>query len=503
MKKGILSIDIADSALRYVYAEKRNKEYCVLKAGKAAVGVDLSVEGNLAQAINNLIVEKQIYVDSVYLTISRSDSIVHQVTLPALSHKEMQEVVSSEIERLPSFQKGKFEFIYKRYPAAKGKNKVVFAAVNRQFLKGSLKEIDDLKLLLRNVEVSPLNLKEIAPLIQTADNYATSCDAIFYLDEKEAYFSIIEDGKYKLVYKLSSGIQQYVLAASQEAKERVIAAWVAELKRVLRSYGLEKGNKEVGRMALIWDQEQIPDLGHIMRNAVADIDVIVPFLNKITNIAVEGEHNVNPIYVLALMPIIARANRLKLDFPSDHFIKLFQVKKYLVKVSVVALAVAGSALLVFGTHSYNLSQKITSLKKETKILRSTIKARKKEEGMLLAKRKEYEATKEQVLAQATYVKQLNRVSWAQVFSIVSAELPQDIALTSFKFSESGRASIKGQAFTMEPIAELIRRIDDSTILQKGKFDFLREKEVEDKKLYNFGIFAKLREAEKKDDTIEN
>ncbi len=91
------------------------------------------------------------------------------------------------------------------------------------------------------------------------------------------------------------------------------------------------------------------------------------------------------------------------------------------------------------------------------------------------------------------------MSWAEVFAIVANELPEDLALSSFKFSEHGKADIKGEAFNMESIAELIRRIDESAILNKGKFDFLREKKVKEEKLFNFGILAKLKEEQKADD----
>lgn len=110
----------------------------------------------------------------------------------------------------------------------------------------------------------------------------------------------------------------------------------------------------------------------------------------------------------------------------------------------------------------------------------------------------YRETRQRILQQATYVRELNRVSWSQVLAIVSQEMPQDLALTSFSFKGGGQAVIKGEAFDMENISGLIRKIDTSSILQKGSFDYLREREItrseseESDKYYQFGITARLR-----------
>jgi hypothetical protein len=94
---------------------------------------------------------------------------------------------------------------------------------------------------------------------------------------------------------------------------------------------------------------------------------------------------------------------------------------------------------------------------------------------------------------------VNRVSWSEVLAIVASEMPVDLALTDFKFSESGVATIKGQAFEMESVSELIRRTEASQFLERGKFDFLRERNVDDMNFYEFGIFANLKKQEEPSD----
>jgi len=96
------------------------------------------------------------------------------------------------------------------------------------------------------------------------------------------------------------------------------------------------------------------------------------------------------------------------------------------------------------------------------------------------------------------------VSWSQVLAVVSQEHPDDLALTSFKFSESGGASIIGQAFAMESIANLMRQIEDSAILEKGRFDFLKERELKEVNYYDFGLTAQLKKKkEEQDDKKSN
>jgi Tfp pilus assembly protein PilN len=114
---------------------------------------------------------------------------------------------------------------------------------------------------------------------------------------------------------------------------------------------------------------------------------------------------------------------------------------------------------------------------------------------LYAKRDQYMNIREGLLNQATFIKKLNRVSWSQVFSVVSDELPQNIGLTSFEFRDGGSATFSGEALTVETIAELMRSIDSSAILTNPQFDFLREKMEGEQKIFTFGIFAQLKSNE--------
>lgn len=112
---------------------------------------------------------------------------------------------------------------------------------------------------------------------------------------------------------------------------------------------------------------------------------------------------------------------------------------------------------------------------------------------LYRQRDEYLAVRQGLLDQANYIKTLNRVAWSQVLSVFAEEMPKDMALTSFKFNETGKVSFFGDSLEVETVSELIRRIDTSAILEKGMFDFFTEKVVDEQKIYSFGILAQLQD----------
>jgi len=158
-------------------------------------------------------------------------------------------------------------------------------------------------------------------------------------------------------------------------------------------------------------------------------------------------------------------------------------------VSLMFILCIGIGCTIF---SENFHKKTRALQAKTKVVSEKIEHLRIESKQLFEEREEYLGTRQRLLDQATFVNMLNRVSWSQVFSVFAKELPEEVALKSFKFSESGKAHIKGMAFQMDSIAAIIRRIEDSAILEDGKFDFLRENNIKDKKVYDFSIFAKLK-----------
>jgi hypothetical protein len=157
--------------------------------------------------------------------------------------------------------------------------------------------------------------------------------------------------------------------------------------------------------------------------------------------------------------------------------------------------VLGAAGYFLGLQCLEYYRKQVSIKKEITSTVEAINNLKTATQELYRQRDEYLVVRQGLLDQANYIKTLNRVEWSQVLSVFAEEMPNDMALTSFKFNENGNVSFIGDSREVETVAELLRRINNSTILEMGVFDFFTEKVVEEQKIFNFGILAKLRKNE--------
>ena len=495
MAKGLLGLEISDKILRYVYLEKEQSDYCVIKADKIEIKINPSAPGSLYKIVQSILEQKDIQPRRIFVTISRRDTAIHQTLLPKMSSSELDEVVSGEIEKIPVFYHRNFDYIYKSYPYSNEKNRIIFAATSRKILNFIIQEIQKTNIRFQDLDISPLNLKEILPLPKSSKHL----EAFFVIQDHQSYLGIFEDHQYKLLYKSALGLDHISTAASQLGKEHILSSLMAEMKRAIKSYLSENKKAELNFLWLLWDKEVVFDLDQRIAHDLG-LEVEVLYMKKMQKIKVTKEKHLNPVYVIPLLPIIYHIRRLKAQFSFTHFFRSIQIKNYLLKTVVMSLSfivILGSAL---GLLYSDLQQKITQGKREKQQISQELKSLDAKSKDLFQKEKEYLAIRQKLLNQATYVAHLNRVSWAQVFSVFSEELPEKMALMSFKFSSSGKAQIKGQAFEMESIAELIRRIDESSILEKGKFDFLRENQIQDQKFFDFGILAHLKkESEKNHD----
>ena len=488
MARGLLGIEIAERTLRYVFVEKEANVYRIVKAGKSTVDVDLSVPGSLFQAIQSILETEQLSPDRIFLTVSRRDTVIHQVTLPKMSARELEEVVSGEIEKIPVFFSRNFDYIFHSYPDDDEKVRVLFAAVGRNILDAIIREVQKTERPCRELEIFPLNLKDVLPLA----GVGRGCEVLCVVHDHVTYINIIQDGEYRHFYQSSKGAQQLSTAISEMGKENILANLTSEIKRVLQSYVSRGAKNKIERIWLAWDHEAEPSLDQrIAKDTGLPVEVL--HLGRLEKIVASQSYQANPVYLPALTPIIFHVYHHKPTFSLSHFFRHLQLKSYVAKVvaaSAIVMAVAGIVAAGVIGHFHQQTdvviQEVASLNKE-------ITLQKREADFLLKRHQEYLDVRDRLLKQASYVNELNRVSWSEVLAVFAKELPEDLALSQFKFSESGSASIKGETFQMEAIAELIRRIDDSAILQGGKFDFLKEKKVEEYRLYNFGILAKLKD----------
>ncbi len=490
MLKRYLGIDISDDFIRYVYLKTKPFSNTIVKAGKAKIDFDLLTPRALCQSIKSLIKQEQVKPSRIFVSISRKDTVIHQLNLPKLSKREFDSVITSEIEKIPAFHKQEYDYIYRKYPHGRDKVRVILAAIRRDVLDAVLREIHRTGIPFEHVELTPLNLKDVTHKIDHVDE----CDACVVVSDRQTYLSIYDTHQYKLFYTMNAGLNQFQHTVSQEQIKMIANDWASQLKRALKSYLLDNRSIRINKIWLVWDKEVAPNLDQYMADEF-DNPVEILDVRKIPKIKTVENYPLNPIYAAALSPISSYIHKIKPQFNLQHFFSRFQMTRYALKAGAVAALI----IAFFGIFFNEGNRWLRANTRQYVIQRTAVEGRtrflKGEAQDLYVQHREYEAIRQRFLAQATYVQQLNRVSWAQVFAVVANELPEELALKSFKFDEEGRATIKGQAFKMESIAEMIRRIDESEILDKGKFDFLKEQDVKDKKILNFGILAKLKQDE--------
>ena len=492
MAKGLLGIEVADRAVRYVYLEKKDRTYSILKAGKVTPKEDLTSPETLYGSIKKILDEQQILPARIFVSLSRRDVVIHQAVLPKMPKREIEVVVEGEIEKIPVFFHRPFEYIFQSYALPQERSKTIFAAIPKDILDMFFQEVQRTKMFFQDVEITPLNLKEILP----PRIMGKQLEAILVIYDRHTYLAMYDQKEYKFFYKSSMGSESFAASASEFGREHILSGWTAELKRVLKSYLLEEKNARLDRIWMVWDKEAEPALDQRIAHDLS-LEVEVLETSKIKNIAPAEESYANPIYALALTPIVCHLNKIKEQFAFDHFFKSLRVQKYLVKITAFVLCFMLLIGGVLGIFINDLSQKTALLTREANSMADeTVKLR-ADSKELFQEYQEYLAVRQRLLDQATYVYHLNRVSWTQVLAVVAKELPDDMALTSFKFSEAGTAQIEGTTLQMEGISELMRRVETSSILQNGRFDYLTEKEFEEQKYFQFGIMARLRDLREK------
>lgn len=487
MTKGFLCLEITSSRVRYIYVLKQNKGFEVLKASSFAHKLSVAAVGALSQAIQDILTQDQFTPTKIYLTVSRSDTLVRTVTLPSMTSQELEGVIVAQIEKIPNFFNNKFDFIFSKVPLEQNKLKVVYAAINQKLLNYILGEVQRPATQFHHLELSPLNLPNFfAQTLRKNDQ-----QVILVVNDHVTYFIIYKDAQYELFYQTSIGTEDLYRLHDDQVDDKILGNLNGELQRVIKAYQSEHKNAVVDNVWLVWDSQGAGSFAERLQ-MTAGLKVSVLGLAQMSSVqGKEKQVMDNPIYLIATLPFLYEHHKLKPAFPYDHFFREFHRKRFIAKA-----ALATGAYLVFIAAAVTLgildvNNKIAEYKvkredveQETQLLRASSEE-------IFKKREEYIAMRQGLLDQATFVRQLNRVLWSQVFSVIANDMPQNIALTSFSFSESGQATFRGDSLDVETIAELIRRIDVSPLLDKGQFDYLREKEVKEQKFFNFGIYSQL------------
>ena len=487
MEKGYLSLEIGEKLLRFVYVNKHKGIPTLTRAGELEANLNFSTPGALAQAIRLVVEKEELLPKRVFVSISRKDVLIHQQLMPKMNAAELAEVVPGEIEKIPFFYNQAFEYSYTAFMHNREKDRVLLVAVAQEFLKSVIDDIDATKLAFRDIEISPLNLKELLPKPKSSD----TCEALLVVQELCSYFLIYKGNTYLGIYRSPIGAQQISSPVNAAHQEVLLSNWIGEFERVVKSHLVDHPQTPIENVWLIADKTHASTIAAEL-NKNLDINTEIASAEKIPNLKISESVEWNPAYLCALTPLMFIFGTKKPLFPFDHFFAKFQTQKYVMIVMLKTIVFLMTLSLGLGGVNYFVKKDLVFLRDETKHLSQEIQLLNHQNESLFAQKKEYLDVRKKLLAQAGYVQEINRTSWTHVLAAIATELPPELSLTAFKFSESGDVKINGETFDITNIAELIRKVDQSSILEGGKFEFLREKKQQEAKLFNFGIQANLK-----------
>ncbi len=487
MTKGFLTIELTPSKIRYMYLNRDGRGYKVLKTGVELHTLNVLTAGGLARSLQDLIKKEAMAPQRLFITLCLQENYIRQVQMPKMNLHELEEAITAEIEKYPVLNNRKFDYIYNASYYSKDKGNVVFAGVEQSVLNYIFSECRKVGIPFQHLEIAPLNVKELLPLIEPS----AESQVILVVHDQISYLSIIRGRQCRLLYKAGIGIEHLYPHHNDKVNETILFNLIGELQRVLKAYLSQHKIEKLAKIWLVWDQDGAAGLEQAMTGQLG-LDVEVLSLSRLAKFQKNlDQKSSNPIYVLSATPAIIHLENIKEQFPLNHFFRAVHFKRYIFKLIAGALLVLGLAGYLLGMKSFEYYQKQRAIKAQISEVTNTIANLKTATQELYRKRDEYLIVRQGLLDQANYIKTLNRVSWSEVLSVFSKEMPKDMALTSFKFNETGNVSFIGESLEVETVAELIRRMDDSAILEQGKFDFLTEKKVEEQKIFGFGILAQL------------
>ncbi len=488
MAQSYLSLEITALRLRFMLVDGDRRECKVLAFGEVPYVMNVNAAGELTQAIQGIMAGEGMKPKRLFVSMCGHENFIRQLVIPKMAAKDQDDVIRGEIEIFPGFSQRSFDHIYRVSPFSDEKNNAVFAAVESTLLRYVFTECQKVGLPFEHLEVAPLNLKELVPLLQAdKDN-----QGFLVIDDNISYLMVAGAGTYRLIYQAGIGLEMLYPDQKGILSERNVSSLSGELQRALKSYLFQNREEKVSKIWLVWNRQNGADLIKAFSGQF-EAPVEALSLDKLSMFKVEAaEPAANPMHSLLAVPLVIFLSRIKAQFPLDHFCRQLNVKEYAMRLLLTALVVVGLIGAVILYKSFEFYQKTVAVTLQTEGLENEIADLNNTNADLRREHEEYLRIREGLLTQANLVKTLNRVSWSEVLSLVAEEMPKNMRLTSFKFKESGEVGFIGESLEIETVAELIRRVDRSSILENGKFDFLREKSIEDEKLFTFGILANLK-----------
>ncbi len=479
-----LGIALLPKKVEYLYLEKKGKSFLLLRRGVFPFADDFSSPANFTHIIQEIKNKEKIPATRLFVTIFRDDVITHQMNLPKMPRADLEEVIAGEIEKAPGFSEKEFEYIWRSYDLEGNRINVIFSAIFKNVLNFVIQGSLATGMRLEKLELAPLNLLSL--IYPVTDDKKDQ--ALLVVGEKTNYLLIFLRRQCQFFYTTSTGIVDLYPYGNERLNLLGLINWSDELKRVFKSYLIDHKREKIEKVWLVWDNEAKADLAEALRTELG-IDVENFTLSKAG--AVSGEGEKNPVALISSAPIVSYIKNYKEELPFNHFLRGLYLKWTIQRTILYTFGYLIAVGLILGRMIFSLDLKREDFVQKYKEIAPQIAVLEKDTSVLKKERAEFLKLKKRLLEQATYVKMLNRISWSRVFGEIATFLPDGVALTSFKISEDGEVEIKGEAFKIDSVAEIMRRIEASYLLSHAKFNSLRERKKDKQRIFTFDITARL------------
>ncbi|MBL8013147.1 MAG: hypothetical protein JNN05_04805, partial [Candidatus Omnitrophica bacterium] len=251
MAKGYLNIEVTPQRIRYILMQSSGRGYEVLKSGSVGHTLNTLVAGDLTRVIKEILVKENIAPKRLFVSVCRPGTLIRQITMPRMKKQEMDEAISSEIEKLPFFANNLYDYIYTANKTAKEKLNVILAAIDQNTLNYVIEDVRKLRIPFEHLEITPLNIKDVVPYKKT-DN---PNQMVLIVHDQMSYLMMLNIREYRFVYQSSTGMQHLCPSGNGNIVEAVFNNFAGELQRVIKSYMAEQKLENSPKLWLIWDSQ--------------------------------------------------------------------------------------------------------------------------------------------------------------------------------------------------------------------------------------------------------
>lgn len=490
MLKGYLTLELTHSKIRYIFLTRNQQGYKILKSGIVPQVLNIHAPGELSRALQDLIQREGMDPLRLFVTLCLQENYIRQLDVPKTNPSKLEQDVTEEIKKTAVFGPRKFDYIFDVSYKKADQGSLVFAAVEQTVLDYVLSECRSLGRPFAHLEIAPLNLKEIFPLVEPDIENHT----VLFVNDHVSYLMTALDEQWRLISRSTIGAEHLYPKMNDKLNPAYFINLAGDLKRVINAFASSHKIEKPERLWIIWDQQGAADLASALADKLG-LDVQALNLGRIAGFNVDQEvQNANPMDLICVLPAILYLQRIKEQFPLNHFFRAQQYKKYVLNLFITSMLILCAAGFGFGmkTRDYYLQQRKLNIEMEA--FASSIEHFKSDKKKLYRMRDEYSDARKNLLDHLNHINVLNQLGWPQALSVFIKQMPdKKMALTSFKFDDSGHIAFSGEALDVKDVNAIVTRLEKSHVFEEGLINSLTEKTAGTQKISIFRIIAKLRE----------